>query len=57
MGASVNTWQKKMTACREVIQACLESKEPTSVETDSVAVHEVVPKQQYWKHFQQKFNE
>jgi hypothetical protein len=32
-----------MTACQEVKEARLESKEPTSVETESVAVHEGVP--------------
>jgi hypothetical protein len=39
MGASVNAWRKEM-------MACLESKEPTSVEIESVAVHEEVPKEE-----------
>jgi phosphoribosylformimino-5-aminoimidazole carboxamide ribonucleotide (ProFAR) isomerase len=39
MRASVNAWWKEMTSC-------LESKELTSVEIQSVAVHEEVPKEE-----------
>jgi hypothetical protein len=35
-----------MMACQEAMQAYLESKEPTSVESESVAVHEQVPKEE-----------
>jgi hypothetical protein len=46
MGASVNAWRKEMMACQEVMEAYLESKEPTPEEMKSVAVHEVVPKEE-----------
>jgi hypothetical protein len=39
----MNAWRKETTACQEATEACLESKEPTSLETESVAVHEEVP--------------
>jgi hypothetical protein len=32
--------------CQDVTEACLESKEPTSLEIESVAVYEEVPKEQ-----------
>jgi hypothetical protein len=39
-----------MRACREyiedMIEACLESKEPTSVQVESITVHEEVPKEE-----------
>jgi hypothetical protein len=51
MGASMNAWWKETTACQEATEACLEeagvcleSKVPTSVEIESVAVHEEVLK-------------
>jgi hypothetical protein len=46
MGAIVNAWRKETTACQEATEACLESKEPTSVEIESVAVHDDVPKEE-----------
>jgi hypothetical protein len=30
--AEMRAWQKEMTVCQETTEACLESKEPTSVE-------------------------
>jgi hypothetical protein len=36
MGTSVNAWRKETMACQEVTEACLESKEPTSVSTEVV---------------------
>jgi hypothetical protein len=45
LAAGMNAWQKHMTACRETTKACLESKEPTLLEVESVAVHEEVPKE------------
>jgi hypothetical protein len=39
-------WQKEMTACQEATDACLESKEPSSLEIESVAEHEKVPKKE-----------
>jgi hypothetical protein len=39
---SVNAWRKETTACHEATETCLESKEPTSVETESAAMHEEV---------------
>jgi hypothetical protein len=35
-----------MMACQEAMEACLESKEPTSVEIESIVVHEEVPKEE-----------
>jgi hypothetical protein len=45
MGASTNAWRKEPTACQEGMEACLESKEPSSVEIEPVAVHEEVPEE------------
>jgi hypothetical protein len=42
----MRAWRKKTTACQEATEACVESTEPTSVETESVVVHEVVPKEE-----------
>jgi hypothetical protein len=47
MGASVNAWQKEMMVCQEATEASLENKEPTSVETESVAMREEVPKEEF----------
>jgi hypothetical protein len=44
MGASVNAWQKETVVCQEATEACVDNKEPTSVEIESVTVHEEVPK-------------
>jgi hypothetical protein len=41
----MKAWQKEMTVCQKVTEACLESKEPTSVEIESVVVQEEVPKE------------
>jgi hypothetical protein len=35
-----------MAVCQEETEACLESKEPISVEIESVVVHEEVPKEE-----------
>jgi hypothetical protein len=43
---SMRAWWKEMMACEEVMEACLESNEPTSVEIESIAVHEDVPKEE-----------
>jgi hypothetical protein len=40
----MRVWRKEMTACQEATEACLESKEPTSVEIGSESLHEDVPK-------------
>jgi uncharacterized protein YydD (DUF2326 family) len=37
---------KRETACQGVTEACLESKEPASVETEFIAVYEEVPKEE-----------
>jgi hypothetical protein len=53
MEASINAWRtnkKKTAACQEATEVCLQSKEPTSVETESVAVHEDVPKEEDCRH-------
>jgi hypothetical protein len=42
----IRVWRKEMTACQEAMEACLESKEPTLVEVESVAMHEEVPKEE-----------
>jgi ABC-type enterochelin transport system substrate-binding protein len=42
MRASVNAWRKETTAYQEATEACLESKEPTSVEMKCEAEHEEV---------------
>jgi hypothetical protein len=36
----VRAWRKETTTCHEATEACLESKEPTSVQMESVTVHE-----------------
>jgi hypothetical protein len=41
--AEMRAWQKEMTAGQETMDTCLESKQPTSLE--SIAVHEEVPKE------------
>jgi hypothetical protein len=46
MEASANAWRKETAACHEETGACLESKEPTSDEIESIAVHENVPKEE-----------
>jgi hypothetical protein len=46
METSVNAWGKETTACQEVTEACLESKELTSVEIEFVAVHDKIPKEE-----------
>jgi hypothetical protein len=46
MGASMNALRKETTACQEAMGACLESKEPASMEKEPVAVHEEVPKEE-----------
>jgi hypothetical protein len=46
LGASMNAWRKEMMASQEVTEACLESKEPTSVQIVSIEVHEEVPKEE-----------
>jgi hypothetical protein len=38
-------WRKEMTARQEVTEACLEVKEPTSLEVESAVMHEEVPKE------------
>jgi uncharacterized cupin superfamily protein len=38
--------ERKMTACQKATEAYLESKEPTSVEIESVMLDEVVPKEE-----------
>jgi hypothetical protein len=42
--AEMWAWQKKMMACQEETEACLKSKELTSVEIESVVLHEEVSK-------------
>jgi hypothetical protein len=41
----MKAWRKEPTACQEEMEDCLESKEPTSVEIEPVAVHEEVPEE------------
>jgi hypothetical protein len=43
--AEIRAWQNEM-ACQEATEACVESKEPTSMETELVAVYEEVPKEE-----------
>jgi hypothetical protein len=43
----MRAWGKELTACKEVTEACPKSKEPTSMETEAVAVHEKVPKEEH----------
>jgi hypothetical protein len=44
--AKMKAWSKEMMACKETMEACLESKEPASLEVESVAVHEEAPKEE-----------
>jgi hypothetical protein len=44
--AEMRAWRKETMTCQEATEACLESKEPTSVETESVAVHDEVYKEE-----------
>jgi hypothetical protein len=37
----MGAWWKETTAYQEVMEACLESREPTSVEIKSVVVHDL----------------
>jgi hypothetical protein len=46
LGASVSASQEGMTTCQEVTEACLESKELTSLEIESIVVHEEVSKKE-----------
>jgi hypothetical protein len=46
MRASINAWRKETTACQEAMEACLDSKEPTSLEVVSEVEHEEVPKEE-----------
>jgi uncharacterized coiled-coil DUF342 family protein len=39
------SWREEMTACQEERDTCLESKEPPSVQIESIAVHQEVPKE------------
>jgi hypothetical protein len=39
----MNVWRKETMAYQEVTEACLESEEPTSLETESIVVHDEVP--------------
>jgi thermostable 8-oxoguanine DNA glycosylase len=39
-------WRKETTACQEAMEACLESKKPTSVKIWSVVIREEVPKKE-----------
>jgi hypothetical protein len=41
----LKAWRKDRKACREATDACLESNESTSVEIESVALHEEAPKE------------
>jgi hypothetical protein len=43
--AELRTWRKETTACQEATEACLESKEPTSLKVESDAEHKEVPKE------------
>jgi hypothetical protein len=36
----MRAWRKEMTACQEAKEACLENKNPTSVQIESIVVHE-----------------
>jgi hypothetical protein len=42
--AEMGAWQKETIACQELTEACLEGKKPTSLEAESITVHEEVPK-------------
>jgi hypothetical protein len=39
MNTKMKTWREEMTVCQEVMEACLESKEPTSLEVGSGVGH------------------
>lgn len=41
----LKAWRKETMAYQEVMEACLESKEPTSIEIEAIAVHEEVSKE------------
>jgi hypothetical protein len=41
----MKAWRKEKTVCQEATEACLKNKEPTSVEMESVEMHEEVPKE------------
>jgi hypothetical protein len=42
---TLRTWRKEMMACQEMVEACLECKEPTSEDMESEAEHWEVPKE------------
>jgi hypothetical protein len=42
----MRAWRKETTAYQEATDACLESKEPTSEEIESLVVHEEVRKEE-----------
>jgi hypothetical protein len=47
MIAKMDAWLEEIKVSRrEMTEACLESKEPTSLETESIAVHEEIPKEE-----------
>jgi hypothetical protein len=44
--AEMRTWRKETTACQDATEAFLESKKPTSLEVESKAEHDEVPKEE-----------
>jgi hypothetical protein len=46
MEASVNAWRKETTVCQKAMETCLESKEPTPVEIESIVEHEALHKEE-----------
>jgi capsule polysaccharide export protein KpsE/RkpR len=44
--AEMRTWQIETTACQEAMEACLESKEPTSLAVGSMVLHGEVPEEE-----------
>jgi hypothetical protein len=44
--AEMRTWQKETIACQEAMEACLQNKEPTSLEEESEAEYERVHKEE-----------
>jgi hypothetical protein len=44
--AEMRTWQKGTMACQEVTEACLESKEPASVQIESESEHQEALKEE-----------
>jgi hypothetical protein len=44
----IKTWRKETTACQEMMEASLGSKEPTPLETMSIAKQQEVPKRLKW---------